>query len=164
MTHGPLRDSKTDLLEAAQAAVKDREEKAAELVVASSSIPRRRRLGTLAVIGLAGVVLLALQPAWLIGPGAAPPDPPPMAAAGLRVAMVRQRQLLFNYARANGRLPRSLSETGDSLPGVRYTRRSDSTFTLTASAGGSEVVLQSSDTQAVFLGNSLRILKNRGAQ
>ena len=61
-----------------------------------------------------------------------------------------------------GRLPLSLAESGDSLAGVLYQHRGDSVFTLTGSTPDSVVVLQSSDSQAVFLGNSLKILKNRG--
>ena len=165
MTHGPPRDSKSDLLEAAQAAVKDREDKAAELAVAANRIPRRRRrLGVLVTLGLVSLVLLVLQPAWLAGPATPPPDPPSVARAGLRVALLRQRAQVFAYARAKGRLPRSLAEVGDSLSGVSYTRLNDSVFTLVGSVGDSVVVLRSSDTQAAFLGNSLRILKNRGGQ
>jgi hypothetical protein len=164
MTHGPLRDSKSDLLEAARAAVRDREEKAAEYALAARSVPRRgRRLISLVTVGVVGAVLIALQPAWLVGPKSVPPEPAPVAAAGLRVAMIRQRQLVFDYARAHaGRLPLSLAESGDSVAGVTYQRRGDSLFTLTGSTADSVVVLQSSDTQAVFLGSSLKILKNRG--
>ena len=166
MTHDPLRDSKSDLLDAARAAVKDSEEKAAEMAIASRSIPRRRRrLGVLMTIGVVGLVLLILQPTWLVGPDTVQPDPPPVAAAGLRVALIQQRQRVLDYARTHGgRLPVSLIETGDSMPGVFYHRRGDSAFTLTGSAGESVVVLRSSDSQAVFLGNSLRVIKNRGAQ
>ena len=165
MTHGPLRDSKSDLLEAARAAVKDRGEKAAELAVATSSIPPRWwRIGVLLATGVAGLVLLLLQPGWLVGPTAVPPDPTRVAVAGLRVALIRQQQLVFNYARAHGRLPLLLGEAGDTIPGVSYNCHGDSAFTLTGSSGDSIVVLQSSDSQAVFLGKSLRIIKNRGAQ
>lgn len=165
MTHDPLRDSKTDLLEAARAAVKDSEAKAAEAAVSSRSVPRRRlRLGVLGVIGVAGLVLLIVQPVWLVGPATAPPDPIPVAAAGLRIALIRQRQQVFDYARTHGKLPASLEEAGDTLPGVSYRRRGDSAFTLIGSAGDSVVVLLSSDSQAVFLGNSLRVIKNRGGQ
>jgi hypothetical protein len=166
MTQGPLRDSKSDLLEAARAAIKDREAKAAELAVASQTVPprRRRRLGVLVTIGAVGLVLLVLQPVWLVGPTTVPPDPVPVAAAGLRVTLLRQRQLVFNYAKAHGRLPASLTEAGDSPSGVSYHRLGDSAFTLVGSAGDSVVVLQSSDSQAVFLGNSLKILRNRGGQ
>ena len=70
---------------------------------------------------------------------------------------------MFDYARAHGgRLPASLTESGDSLEGVTYQHRGDSVFTLTGRTADSVLVLQSSDTQAVFLGSSLKILKNRG--
>ena len=166
MTNTPLRDSKSDLLHAAQAAVKDRINKAAELVVTTNSPLRRRRtrMGVLVIIGVVGLVLMMLRPTWLVGPTTVPPDPPLVAAAGLRVEMIRQRQLVFNYARAHGRLPLSLEEAGGSLTGVRYRHQGDSGFTLTGLAGDSVMVLQSSDSQAVFLGNSLKILKNRGGQ
>jgi hypothetical protein len=164
MTDHPSRDSKTDLLEAAQAAVKDRAEKASEAAIAARSVPERRRMGVLTVIGLAGIVLLILQPTWLAGPKSVPPAPPREAAAALRIALIRQRQQLFNYATTHRRFPVSLADAGDSLPGVTYTRRGDSAFTLVGNAGDSVIVLHSGDSQAAFLGNSLRIIKNRGGQ
>lgn len=165
MTHGPLRDTKSDLLEAAQAAVRDREGKAAAQAVVSTRAPRRRRrIGVLMAVGLVGLGLLALRPEWLVGPVKAPPDPPAVALAGLRVTLVRERQLVFDYAKAHGRLPQSLREAGDSATGVRYARKSDSTFTLSGNIGDSVVVLHSGDLLSAFLGNSLRIVKNRGAR
>jgi len=163
MSHEPLRDSKSGLLEAAQAAIIDQNEKAAERTVSRYSAPQRRRLSVFGIIALSGLVLLVLQPQWLAGPAAARPDPPPVAAAGLRVAMIRQRQLVNDFAIRNGHLPASLAEAGDTIPGVSYTRQGDSAFTLTGFAGDSVVTLQSGDSQAAFLGNSLKVLKNRGA-
>jgi hypothetical protein len=77
--------------------------------------------------------------------------------------MIRQRQLVNDFAKRYGHLPASLAEAGDTIPGVSYTRAGDSVFTLTGFAGDSVVMLQSGDSQAAFLGNSLKILKNRGA-
>jgi hypothetical protein len=164
MTDRPLHDSKTNLLEAAQAALKDREEKAVTAALAARSVPQRRRIGLLTVIGVAGLVLLVVQPSWLAGPKSVPPEPPRVAAAALRIAMIRQRQQLFNYANIHRRFPLSLGDAGDSLPGVIYNRRGDSAFTLIGSVGDSMIVLHSGDSQTAFLGNSIRIIKNRGTE
>lgn len=164
MTTPPSRDSKSDLLEAARAAIRDREEKAAEAAVASRNQPRRRRMGVLAVIGIVGIVLLLVQPAWLVGPKNMPTEPPPVAAASLRLALLRQRKQVLEYAKAQGHLPEYLSESGDSVPGARYERTGDQAFRLSARAGDSLIVLQSSDSASVFLGSSIATIRNRGQQ
>lgn len=161
---GPLRDSKSNLLEAARAAVKDREEKAVADVVAARSVPRRRRMGLMGTIGIAGLVLLLLQPAWLAGPGAPPPETAPIATASLRLTLLRERQRVVDYNRRHGRLPETLADAGGSLPDIRYERTGVGEFRLVGQAGDSSVVLLSSDSMRTFLGSSLTIIKNRGPQ
>jgi hypothetical protein len=164
MTNTPTRDSKADLLDAAQAAIRDREEKAAEAAVAARLVPRERRIGILVLVAVAGSALLILQPTWLAGPKAPPPETPPVAAASLRLTLLRQRDYILDFHRARGRLPATLAEAGDSMPGVQYERTSDGGFRLTASAGDSVIVLRSGDSTATFLGRSIGIIRNRGQQ
>lgn len=160
----PSRDSKSELLDAARVAIQDREEKAAEAALAARNVPRKGRMGVLILLGVAGLVLLVLQPTWLAGPKQLPPETPRVAAASLRLALVRQHSLIVAFTKTRGRLPADLAEAGDSLPGVRYQRVGTGAFRLTANAGDSIIVLESTDSIRAFLGQSIGILRNRGQQ
>ncbi|HEU5219848.1 MAG TPA: hypothetical protein VFU23_14405 [Gemmatimonadales bacterium] len=162
MTEPPPRDSKSALLEAAHAAVEDQVQKAQDRAIRPVAAQRGPLL-VFGVIAVTGIVLLVWQPTWLAGPRTLPAESPTVVTAGLRIGLIRQRQRVFDYFTAHGRLPTSLAETGDSMPGVSYARQEDTAFTLTAGAGDSIVVLRSGDAQASFLGNSLRIIKRRGS-
>lgn len=164
MTNMPSRDSKSDLLDAARAAIQDREVKAAEAAIAARMVPRKRRLGILILIGLAGIVLLVLQPMWLVGPKAPPPETPRVAIASVRLALLRQRSQIVNFTKARGRLPADLAEAGAIVPGVQYERTGDGAFRLIAGAGDSVIVLRSSDSMKPFLGRSIGIIMNRGQE
>jgi len=160
----PSRDSKSDLLDAARAAIQDREEKAAEAARAGRLVPRKRRLGVLILLGTAGLIILALQPMWLVGPKALPVEPPPVAAASLRLALVRQWSQIVEFARTRGRLPANLAEMGDSVPGIGFERTGEGAFRLTGHAGDSMIVLHSTDSIPAFLGQSIGIIRNRRQQ
>jgi hypothetical protein len=164
MTNMPSRDSKSDLLDAARVAIQDREEKAAEAALAARNVPRRGRMGVLILLGLAGSVLLVLQPTWLVGPKQPPPETAPVAAASLRLALVRQHTLIVAFSKTRGRLPANLAEVGDSVPGVRYQQVGTGAFRLTANAGDSIIMLESTDSIRPFLGQSIGILRNRGQE
>lgn len=164
MTNMPSRDSKSDLLDAARAAIQDREEKTAEAALAARNVPMKRRMGVMIFLGLAGLVLPVLQPMWLVGPKQPPSETPPVAAASLRLALVRQHSLIVAFSKTRGRLPASLAEAGDSVPGVRYQRIGTGVFRLTANAGDSIVVLESTDSIGAFLGKSIGVIRNRGQE
>jgi hypothetical protein len=158
------RDTQTDLLEAARAAVKDQGDKAIADVVAASSVPHRKRIGFYAVVALAGLVLLILQPAWLSGPTAVPPETVAVSAASLRLTLLRERDRVFQYIRQRGRLPDSLADAGGSLADLHYERTGAGEFLLTGHAGDSMIVLRSRDSVKAFLGTALRVIKNRAVQ
>ena len=157
------RNSKSDLYEAALAAVKDREE-------AAFSRPRRRaqsRFPWFAVmlpLILAAGALLLLRPVWLIGPTTPDQETPAIAAASLRLTLLRERQHVLDYQKANGRLPRTLAEAGITSQDIRYETQGDNAFRLSANAGDSLIVLSSSDSMRAFLGETLRAIRNRGRQ
>jgi hypothetical protein len=164
MINPPSRDSKSDLLDAARAAIRDGEEKALLAAIAAREKPRKRRMGVLAVIGVAGIVILIMQPMWLVGPKALPAETPAVAAASLRLEMFRHHSLIVNFTKAHGRLPTNLAEAGDRGTVVRYERTGDSTFRLTATVGDSLIVLQSTDSMEAFLGRAIAAIRNRGQQ
>jgi hypothetical protein len=161
--HG-LRESKSTLYLAARAAVHDQDEKIAAARARSLGKGRGIRMGVQAAIGVAGLFVLLLNPEWLTGPKALPPEPPAIAAASLRLSLLRERQRVVDYGRQNGRLPESRSEAGIKLAGITYAREGPDGFVLTAHSGDSVIVLRSSDSLSSFLGSSLMTLQGRGRQ
>jgi hypothetical protein len=155
----PAHDSKTDLLEAARAVIRDRNEKARR---ARLQPEERRRVGLMTVLSVAGLVLVLLQPSWLAGPDALPPETPAIVEASMRLSMIRELQRVSDFEKHTGRLPASLAEAGSTVPGLGYEALPEQHFRLFAQAGDSLLVLRSTDSISQFLGNSLREIKNRG--
>jgi len=158
----PAQDSKTDLLEAAKAVVQERNEKAERAAARRMQPEVRRRVGVLSLLGLAGLLVIALQPSWLTGPRALPPETPAIVEASVRLSMLREQQRVVDFLKRTGRLPATLSEAGVSVAGLGYEALPQQEFRLFAQAGDSLLVLRSSDSMTLFLGNSLREIKNRG--
>ena len=163
MSPAPLRDSKSNLYEAAVAAVRDREEaatRAPQLV----AVPRRRiGFRILVLIALVGGVLLLWRPDWLEGPTAPPAESPELAAASLRLTLVRERRRVSDFAQRHGRLPTTLGEAGSPLE-LDYQTSGSDRFVISGRAGDSLITLRSTDSVESFLAGSLRIIKNRGGQ
>lgn len=157
----PARDSKSDLLEAAKAAVQEREAAAARAAVERAGPARRRRFGIELLILAAGSVLLLLRPAWLVGPDAFPHERPAVAAASLRLTLLRERERLLDYRARHGLLPPTLAEAGVLTPGLEYRRLSAQEFQLTGRAGDSVVAIGAGDSVAAFLGATLKALQHR---
>ena len=162
--HAPeiKRDSKTDLLEAARAVVHDRKERETQARAQQLNPGVRRRVGMLLLISLTGVLLLIVRPSWLTGPDTVPPESPLIAEASLKLTMARERDRVTAFQRQNARLPVDLGEAGITVPGLGYEVLENGGFRLYAQGKDSLLVLGSTDSMALFLGTSLRDLKNRG--
>jgi hypothetical protein len=156
------RDSKSNLYEAAIAAVKEREDVAA-LRPQMAQGGRLRWLTVLLVVALVAATLLLVRPTWLAGPRAPIAESPAVAAASLRLTLLRERQRVFDFAKQNGRLPQSSAEAGVAGE-IRFELTGPGQFRLSASAGDSLITLYSSDPLGVFLGGSLTAIRNRGRQ
>ena len=156
--HESRRDSKTDLLEAARAVVKERNEKVAAARLQPAA---RKRISVLTLLSLGGLLLILLRPSWLAGPKAPPPESPAIREASVRLSVLRERQRVTDFAKQTGRLPTSLAEAGSTAPGLGYEPLPGQQFRLFAQAGESLLVLRSTDSMAHFLGNSLKDIKNR---
>lgn len=95
---------------------------------------------------------------WGAGAGAFPPE---RVEAGLRLAMYLQARRLDLFRRREGEYPDVLGEVGGDTT-LGYRRVNDTSFVLTAAAGGGRVlVLQSSDDREAFLGNSRDLVQQR---
>ena len=155
------RDTKSVLYEAALEAVQDRVQHARS--AAERRPPRRRRLPViplLLAVAMAGGTLLLLRPVWLAGPRSLPPETPGVAAASLRVVLIRERSLVANFIRQTGRPPASLAEAGSTTAGLDL-RIEPGGFAITGRAGDSVITIRSSDSVTVFLGDSFHRLRSR---
>jgi hypothetical protein len=158
----PVHDSKTDLLDAARAVVKDRSERATQERSNRLQPAARKRVGALTLLSVIGLGLLVLRPEWLVGPKAVPAETPAVAEASLRLGLLRERQRIVDFVRLQGRLPASLAEAGVTLPGVGFEAEEAQGFRIFAQVGDSLLVLHSGDSMSSFLGSSLQDIKNRG--
>lgn len=155
-----LRDSKSNLYEAALEVVKAQEHAAAQAPRRSAATGQPAGLMVLLLLALAGLLLLLLRPVWLAGPSAPPQEPPGVEAATLRLELLRERQRVFRYSSEHGRLPATLAETGSPRADFQYAPSVEG-FSLSGRAGDSLITLRSTDSLPTFLGQSLQRFKRR---
>lgn len=153
------KDTKSVLYEAAVQAVQDRQAVKSRSGPAPRTKRRRTLIPLLLLIGLAGAVLLLVRPTWLAGPMSVPRETPAVAAASLRVVLVRERDLVLRHLQRTGSLPATLEAAGGSV-GFDYIRHG-SAFTVTGHTGDSTITIRSSDSVVTFLGNSFDRLRRR---
>lgn len=124
--------------------------------------PPRRTTGRRAA--LAGLLFVVAVWIWVAPPAALAPTGPPEASAdrvegGLQLLVAFQVARIHAFRRAEGRLPDVLSETGEPLAGITYTRLNPGTFRIRARSGGQVVFYQSSDSLPVFMRGALEALR-----
>jgi hypothetical protein len=154
-------DRKQALLDAAQAALADAKNRADRADRQGHS--SRARFSPLAsgfIASAIGLYLLVARPAWFLTPPP-PPDPPEIAAASVRLTLVREASLVQRFQADSGRLPVSMAEAGSAVAGVQYDRLTDSSYVLRAVHGLDTVRLSSRDSVPLFLGNSLGLILSR---
>jgi len=157
----PDPGSKDVLYAAARSAIQDQSARAEAERLAAKRKTTPRRIGLMAVAIVIGTVLLVLRPGWLTGPDSSPPEAPAIAAASLRLTLLRERQRVEDFIGRQGHLPGSLAEAGSTLVGLTFTPGPGNRFQLSASTRDSLIVLRSTDSVAPFLGRSLHILARR---
>ncbi len=124
--------------------------------------PPRRTTGRRAA--LAGLLFVVAVWIWVMPPAILAPTGPPQASAeriegGLQLLVAFQVARIHAFRRAEGRLPDVLSETGEPLSGITYTRVNPGTFRIRARSGGQVVFYQSSDSLPVFMRGALEALR-----
>lgn len=159
----PARDSKSTLYDAAVAVLKSQEEATAARIQAAQAPRRRWRWRILLLlIGLAGAALLLWRPVWLAGPKAPTSEPPGIAAASLRLALLQERQGVADYLKLHGHPPVTLAEVGGTREDFQYQVTGPTAFQISGRAGDSLITLRSSDLMTTFLGRGLLQIRNRG--
>ena len=158
--HSPApRDSKTALLQAAQAAIEERRAKPGR-----AAGPREGRSGLLrsllAALCVSGTTLVVLQPVWLAGPSL-PNDSPAVKVATARLVLLRETSHVQGFLLREGHLPGTLAEAGIPDPAIAYRPTGESSFELSLRVGDSLVMLRSTDSLRLLAINALRILQSR---
>lgn len=95
---------------------------------------------------------------WIFPPAFLRLDPPPpqpveQEEAALRFTVYIQAQRIKAFRQANGRLPRTLEEAGEPLPGMRYTVLQPGLYQLTASTDRMTLTYRSDLPLEEFVGS-----------
>ena len=100
------------------------------------------------------------KPQFIWGAPAVMPSPE-IQQADMRMSMYFFAIKVERYRKQHGAYPNSLSDMGDSLPGLRYSLVSPSTYELRGTAANREIVLRSDMAGAQFLGNAKELIQAR---
>jgi hypothetical protein len=127
--------------------------------VAHVETGRRRKLRRAVTLAaaLAITAYLSLNPPSWLKPQPVPPPTPAERSAGDRFAIYLQAQRIESFRNTTGRLPSTLSEAGEPMPGIRYDLLSDKTYALT-SERDQAIHYSSRDSLGTFLGGSMTLL------
>jgi hypothetical protein len=120
---------------------------------------RRRKVRRAAILAIALLVALYLSlvpPAW-VKPQPVPSPTHTEREAGERFAIFLQAQRIEHFRSTTGRLPSTMEEAGEAMPGIRYEVLRDGIYTLTSDRDQA-IRYTSRDSLETFLGASLTLL------
>ncbi len=157
---------KQALLEAAQEVVRHQaESRKAELEAERRA---HARVSPVVAVGCAIILVIAAyvgveRPTWIF------PKPPAaetaeVREASLRIGMASAAQRIDKFRRVRNRLPRTLAETGGTVPGVRYERIDSLTYTLRGNSGPVALTFRSTDSLKTFVGASFQVIARRAGR
>lgn len=148
------------LLEAYQTLVKSEQDRRVSETHLQPDAPSGRGfwIGALALIVVLAV-LLVTQPGWLFTKPVQ--ESPVLVDASLRVRMFVEIERIEQFRRDSTRLPASLAEAGIPDDGLTYEAGYGS-YTLTGTNRGHTLVYSSGTPPETFLGDSYRIIRDRG--
>jgi len=140
------RQSKSALLEAAQAAVADQRGRPIPSGPPAPPEPGSRTflrvlLGSLII---AGAVILGLRPSWLTSPPP-PPESPAIQTASATLALVEAVSRVNAFQQIRGSLPRTLAEAGVADRSISYRQLTRDTFEVAVPAGDSTLTIRSTE-------------------
>jgi hypothetical protein len=157
-----IRQSKSALLEAAQAAIADQRVKGPGGPLPGRGHPggRARFRGTLLVVMLIGAGILIARPVWLVGPSL-PAESEAVAAASATLALVEAVSHVKAFAAATGRLPSRLTEAGVVNPAITLRLLDGGDFEVALTEGNRALRLRSSDSLKALVIDAIRTLQRR---
>lgn len=155
-----LRQSKSALLQAAEAAVADQKVRAAEprrRPPQSTGRGRRLVMGLLIVVG---GVLLAWRPDWLAGPSL-PRETPAVQAASVTMSLAQAVSSIKAYQATHGRLPATAQAAGVTNPAISYRALANGEFAVSAQGADSLITVRSTDSLQARVVAAIRTLQRR---
>ena len=128
----------------------------------SADKPRRGSSGFhwfgLGILTAISAYLWIGPPEWILP---VPPAPPTVELedAGLRLNMYLQAMRIERFRTAEGRLPESLAEVGDSIGDIQYHRVSNLTYRLSGSSDNMVLGYTSSDPLEDLLSDAMAVIR-----
>ena len=154
-----LRQSKSALLEAANAAVANQASKPPH----GSGAAPTSRAGLRVFLGLVilvGASLLVAKPGWLVGPEP-PVESPAIREASATLSLAHALGQIKAYAEAKGSLPSTPGEAGVRDSTIQFRRLGGDAFELSLPAGDRVVSLRSTDSLEPLVVEAIRALQRR---
>jgi hypothetical protein len=159
-TPSPGGPDRRALLEAYQNLVRSEQDRRASEAVPEVAAPSGRGFWVTTIVAILGLsALLVTQPAWLFTPP--PNEAPTIMDASLRVRMYVEIERIERFRSDSARLPATLTEAGGDSTGLTY-RVEDGGYTLTGVNGSRALAYTPDMPRDEFLGDSYRIIRERG--
>ncbi len=111
-----------------------------------------------------GVMSLVCAAAWLAPyPTGATPSAhdPVIEAASARLTIFLSGAKVQDYKKRHGRLPSTLRDVGVTEPGLDYTRKADTSFTIESTVAGQHIIYDSQKDPRAVLGNAVSIIERK---
>lgn len=155
-----LRQSKSALLQAAEAAVADQKGRATHPGRPPSRDRGSRRRMVLFIIMVVAGTLLLWRPPWIAGPSL-PRETPAVREASVTMALVQAISSIKAYRTANGRLPARLQDAGVNNPAITFRPAANGEFTVASPGADSLITLRSTDSLPARVIAAIRTLQRR---
>lgn len=154
-----LRQSKSALLEAAQAAVEEQKTRTGKAAGGPGSARAGFRLLLVLVVVLAGAIVVA-QPGWFVS-SEPPIEPAAIRTASARLALVDAIGRVRSYTTTAGQLPPTPDAAGVTNRDISLKALSGGEFELSLKAGDSLIAVRSTDSLKPLVVEALRALQRR---
>ena len=155
----PGSPDRRELLQAFQDVVRSEQEKKSQVSTPEPTTARRATRSVMLLTAVGLLFVLVTQPGWLFP--RPPEETPALREASLRVRMFVEIDRVERFRADSGRLPRTLVEAGSDTSGLTYLP-TEGGYTLSGVNNGLSLTYRSGTSPREFLGNSYRMVAQRG--
>ena len=155
-----LRESKSALLEAAQAAVEEQKTRGPGRLVAGAGAAQMGFRVLLLLIAVGGGTVLAMQPSWLVGPEPVV-EGDAIRSASAQLALVVAVAQVRAYVTTSGHLPGQPAQAGITNGAITLKPLAAGEFELSIRAGNTLIAVRSTDSLKPLVVSAVRALQRR---